>query len=43
MTLAVEQEEDVLATRERLPTAGAGGFLADILSLPPPYVVLTRF
>ena len=44
MTLAVEQEEDGLATPERLQTDGAGCFLVDILSLPPfPYVVLTRF
>ena len=45
MTLAVEQEEDGRVTRERLQTDGAGCFLVDILSLPPPlpYVVLTRF
>ena len=43
MTLAVEQEEDGPVTRERLQTDGAGCFLVDILSLPLPYVVLTRF
>ena len=41
MTLAVEQEEDGPVTRERLQTDGAGCFLVDILSLPPPTMIIT--